>query len=474
MQYRKSHRTYEQMRAAGFLRLPSGRTLFDYSVYNKPASGWQADNLQEMKRQYDEHCQSTQVNGAGMLGGLFFDEVKIKEGLVYDIASGRLVGFVDDADGANDLALEELLATNVMQFYFKSLFTTFAFPCAYFMTRSVTSTQINRMFWDGVLALHDHGFEVMLACADGASYNRTFFRMNAGNQLWQCHNPFTREPTFFISDPPHLLKKLRNKLFNSGDEERHTRLMVHNDGPLLWNHIEAVRKADQQGPLRTTPLTKEHTNLDSLSKMKNRLAYDIFAQAVQTHMQEHSHAATTATRVYLQQCTTLMEVFQSNEPLRLPEDDRLKQLKEVKEWFVSWRDHVRITYLNKQVRAKRFVAWQTFEDLCMAVDGLSALIDHVVKLPFVAKYGGGFFVIPKRLSQDIVESYFSLQRSSCGGNMNMTGYVYGNNAQSIISSHVAAKNMTKRKTEMDADVVQKRKRTARTPGVPWPVLLNLD
>ena len=68
--------------------------------------------------------------------------------------------------------------------------------------------------------------------------------MNAGKQPWQCHNPFTREPMFFISDPPHLLKKLRNQLFNRGDEERHTRLMVHNDGPLLWNHIEAVREAD--------------------------------------------------------------------------------------------------------------------------------------------------------------------------------------------------------------------------------------
>ena len=37
------------------------------------------------------------------------------------------------------------------------------------MTRSVTLKQTNWMFWDGTVALHDHGFEVMLACADGVS-----------------------------------------------------------------------------------------------------------------------------------------------------------------------------------------------------------------------------------------------------------------------------------------------------------------
>ena len=66
-----------------------------------------------MKRQYDEHCKSTQVNGAGNLGGLSFDEVKIKEGLVYDMASGRLVEFIDDTAGADDVTPEKLLATNI-------------------------------------------------------------------------------------------------------------------------------------------------------------------------------------------------------------------------------------------------------------------------------------------------------------------------------------------------------------------------
>ena len=476
IQYRRSQSTYDQMRSAGLLRLPSGRTLFDYNVFSKAQSGWQADTLVEMRRQFDEMVKAHPNVTSGHVGGLFFDEVKVKEGIVYDQATGKLVGFVDvnpeDAVANDNNDLQDIVATNAMQFYFKSLFSTFAFPCAYFMTRSVTSTQINTMFWDGVMALHSHGFEVLLACADGASYNRTFFNMHVSEEDWKCPNPFTGEPIFFISDPPHLLKKLRNQLFNSGDGERHTRRMMQQGAPLVWQHIEAVREENQNGPLRTTPLTKEHTELDSMSKMKNKLAYDIFSPTVYTHMEKHNREATVATRAYLKQCQTLLEVFQSTEPLKLPEDKRLQQLRDVKKWFTAWREDVRHAYLDKAIRARRFTAWQTFEDLCLTVNGLCGFIDHIVHLRFVAKYGGGLFVIPKRLSQDIVESYFSLQRSSCGGNTNMTGYVYGNTAQSLILGHVSEKN--KRGCDVDVnEPLRKRPRRGLERQVTlWPVTLD--
>ena len=37
------------------------------------------------------------------------------------------------------------------------------------------------------------------------------------------------------------------------------------------------------------------------------------------------------------------------------------------------------------------------------------------------------FVIPKKLNQDFVESFFSCQRQMCGGTQNMTAYVYAYN-----------------------------------------------
>ena len=52
---------------------------------------------------------------------------------------------------------------------------------------------------------------------------------------------------------------------------------------------------------------------------------------------------------------------------------------------------------------------------------------------FKAVHGSDYYIIPKRLSQDIVESFFSLQRQSCGGSSNMTAYAYGYNVNSAVS-----------------------------------------
>jgi hypothetical protein len=65
---------------------------------------------------------------------------------------------------------------------------------------------------------------------------------------------------------------------------------------------------------------------------------------------------------------------------------------------------------------------------------------------FKAVYGS-HYIIPKRLSQDIVESFFSLDRQSCGGSSNMTAYAYGYNVNSAVS-YQAAKSLAKKQTNV--------------------------
>ncbi len=200
----RSKAGYEDMRSAGFLQLPTARTLQEYGSFSEPKSGWNGETMSEMVAQFNQHKKTFNVQDAHV-GVLCFDEVKIKEGLLWDHATDKLRGFVDYCSGSEDNAID-LLATHINQFYFKSLFSPFSFPCAYFLTKNVTAAHVTEMFWTGLQALHDHGFSVLAACGDGASYNRTFFRMNAAASEWESFNPWSQEPIFFISDPPHLMK----------------------------------------------------------------------------------------------------------------------------------------------------------------------------------------------------------------------------------------------------------------------------
>ena len=130
-----------------------------------------------------------------------------------------------------------------------------------FSQRNMTAEHISQIFWSEVQALHDAGFQVLAACADGASYNRTFFKMNCSEEPWKAFNPWSRETIFFLSDPPHLFKKLRNQIFNSGSLPQHTRHMVLAGKGIIWSHVEDVFN---RGILRATPSTRENIYLDSL------------------------------------------------------------------------------------------------------------------------------------------------------------------------------------------------------------------
>lgn len=102
--YNKSHSAYNSLQGSGFLRLPTGRTLSDYKNFNRPGGGWNEQQLAEMRKRFVEK----KLEDRARWGGLFFDEVKVKEGLVFDPSTWELVGFTDL--GSEEIDLEGLLS----------------------------------------------------------------------------------------------------------------------------------------------------------------------------------------------------------------------------------------------------------------------------------------------------------------------------------------------------------------------------
>ena len=94
-----SSAAYHSMRSSGFIKLPSERTLRDYTHLIKAATGIQPEvSLQMMKEAKMDELEDWQKYVA-----VVFDEVKIKEDLVYNKHTSEIIGFLDLGDVNNQL-----------------------------------------------------------------------------------------------------------------------------------------------------------------------------------------------------------------------------------------------------------------------------------------------------------------------------------------------------------------------------------
>ena len=435
-QHALSAQSYESMRESGFLKLPSGRTILRYRNFNQPQSGWHEHSLRNMRESYDEFLrQGKGRHDRAFMGGLYFDEVKVKEGLVWDERSDTLVGFVDSGcyPDSEEGEVEDLLATHVLQFSFKSLFSKFFFPCCYFFTKSMKGYQLEDVIDAGVSSLHRFGFDVLVLCCDGGGSNRGFLR-SFQDSSGAYYNKKSLHPIFVISDPTHIVKKFRNNLSKSGQGASFTRHLQVEGYSIVWKQIREVNERGSQRQVGLTRITKEHVNLSSYSKMRAGLAFDVFQQCVIDEMQTSDPAGTVGVRKYLENVKMFVDIFSSSTKLVDPSDPRLVKLASVSQWLNDWKSNA-----GSSGGSKSFVSPQLHEDVTFAAQGLQSLVAfiatefHSLEPPL--------YVIPKTINQDFLEGYFGLQRSIGGCNSNMTCKAYGYNGLCLNQTHVMGRNL---------------------------------
>ena len=217
-----SSAAYSAFRSSGLLKLPSERTLRDYTHWMKAKTGFQV----EVDQQLIEEAKLDSIPDFQKYVCLVFDEVKIKEGLVYDKEECQLIGFVDLDDVSNHLQAFErtltdptskpILATHMVVFMVRGLFSSLRFPYAQFPCSTLNGHTLYALVWECISHLETIGLKVLALTADGASCNRKFFKMH-GRTSFKTANICADEdrPIFFFSDPPHLMKTTRNCWANS-------------------------------------------------------------------------------------------------------------------------------------------------------------------------------------------------------------------------------------------------------------------
>lgn len=207
---------YNALRMSGFIKLPSKRTLTDYTHYFQSKPGFQNEVNTLMLR---EEVEKASIPPERQFVGLLVDEMKVKEGLIYNKVNGEIVGFVGLGDiNQQLLELEQggvhpPIANHVLVLMVCGLFFKLNFPYAHFGTDGISGELLYLIVWEAVRQLESCGLFVLSVTADVASPNKKFFHMHYNKDdpttfSYKAWNPYSKDNNwlYFIADPPHLIK----------------------------------------------------------------------------------------------------------------------------------------------------------------------------------------------------------------------------------------------------------------------------
>ncbi|CAH1761767.1 4196_t:CDS:10, partial [Entrophospora sp. SA101] len=192
---------------------------------------------------------------------------------------------------------------------------------------------------------------------EGITIDQKFLRPVIGSQLsinedqkivsehdiWSWHktlNPITGDPWFFISDPTHVFKKLRNNLSKSHTgqgSEKNVHEIMFDGKEVSWKHIKGVYDYTScHATAKATRLTKRHIWLTSWSKMRVDLAEQTLSKDVENALEaiEELKDISEGTRKFIRNSRYYRHIFHSKISFINMEDPRIKTLKNIHDWFL--------------------------------------------------------------------------------------------------------------------------------------------
>lgn len=162
--------------------MPSERTLRDYTHWMKGQVGFSSSLNQELIKEANVKEEKDKYVV------LVLDKMKVREDLIFDKHSCRLIGFVNigeinatldkferQCQNEEEVISEQNVANHMLVFMIRGLFTSFELVYAQFATRGITGKSIFPLVWKAIRNIEECGLKVIVVAADGASPNRKFF-----------------------------------------------------------------------------------------------------------------------------------------------------------------------------------------------------------------------------------------------------------------------------------------------------------
>ena len=169
---------------------------------------------------------------------LVFDEMSIKDGLVYNEMKDQIDGFED----FGHLGRTKYIANHATVFMVQGLASKWKQPIGYFLSAGPIKASILQVLTRICInKLETIGLQVVALICDQGTNNRSFLHnleeVTVEKPFIKCNN----KKLFVFYDPPHLLKNIRNNLKKGG---------LQFDGEKVsWKYIVDFFKFDKSQPI---------------------------------------------------------------------------------------------------------------------------------------------------------------------------------------------------------------------------------
>jgi hypothetical protein len=202
------------------------------------------------------------------LSALCIDEMAIKTALEYDSRRDVVDGFEDFGETRTEKTASEALV-----FMVKGLCRKWKQPLCYFLSAgATTSDRMRDLVLEVISRLSAAGLTVKIVVCDQGANNRALFT-KLGVSVDKPFIDVNGTKTYFMHDPPHLLKSIRNNF---------RKYNVQFDGGIAkWDHVKAFFDRDSRQTVKLAPKLKQvHLTLNNFKTMNVRLAAQVMSHTV--------------------------------------------------------------------------------------------------------------------------------------------------------------------------------------------------
>ena len=409
--YHVSGRAYRLL--SKFFYLPSKRSLRRWvsRLPRTPGITESAMNVIETKVKV--------MNSISKICTICIDEISLKTNLIYDISADEVLGFVDL--GASKKC--ELIATSALVVMACGIADKWKQPLGYFLVHeSCKSIDVKRILFDAIDKLDSIGLKVVCVISDlGSNFQQLTRELGVTpTQPWFLTE--SGKKIFFLYDPPHLIKAVRNNLMKY---DFHFGVKIAS-----WQDVKNLYDRDSLMSIRCCPkLTEKHINPNGFTKMKVKLATQVLshtvAAAISTYVSLGALPASAAgTAEFITAFDKIFDCLNSSslksaqgKLYRKALSDSSAHLKFLTDEAIPFLSSLKV--INRTTGADATNNLRCLKGFQITLHGILALWSELKSVHSFK------FLLTRRLNQDPLENFFGVVRQQGGNSDNPTPAQFG-------------------------------------------------